>query len=349
MAARKKARSSRTKDPVWAKASDAELLDMRFCDLGLSFETSGLQGAVDQLHAELEAAGIPFKPHVWLSNEWFSPDGVPGIAAPFYLAHPRLRRLERKQVLDVEGGTKASCMAILRHEAGHAIDTAYGLRRRRDWGRVFGSPASPYPETYSPRPQSRKYVLHLDGWYAQSHPIEDFAETFAVWLTPRKRWRTEYASWGALAKLEYVDEVLAEVVEGRLKKRSRAKIDPVHRMRMTLREHYKEKRERYGVDLADFYDLHLRQLFRPAVRGRRAMKADTFLRTHGPELRTMVSQATGFHPYSVDQFLKEMRVRCRARDLTLRFAQRETKLRTGILLTTLVMRTLTRGGYRVTL
>ena len=26
--------------------------------------------------------------------------------------------------------------------------------------------------------------MHLDPWYAQSHPDEDFAETFAVWLTP---------------------------------------------------------------------------------------------------------------------------------------------------------------------
>ena len=104
--------------------SDEQLLGMRFCDLKLNYERTPLARRVRRLYRELDKRGIAFRPHVWLSEEWFSPDGVPGIAAPFYLAHPRLERLERRMMRHVEGGSAESAMRILRHEAGHAIDTA---------------------------------------------------------------------------------------------------------------------------------------------------------------------------------------------------------------------------------
>ena len=102
-----------------------------------------------RLYRELDKRQISFRPHVWLSEEWFSPDGVPGIAVPFYLAHPRLERLERRMMRNVEGGSAESAMRILRHEAGHAIDTAYRLRRRKRWREVFGPASLPYPDTYT--------------------------------------------------------------------------------------------------------------------------------------------------------------------------------------------------------
>ena len=170
------------REPAWTRLDDEALLDLRFCDLRLSLTRSGLDVAVRRLYEELRQKGIRFRPHFWLSTEWFSPDGTPGIAIPFYLGHPRLKRLERQQMFEVEGGTAEWCMRILRHEAGHAIDTAYRLHRRRRWRELFGRYSLPYPAFYQPRPYSRRYVLHLDLWYAQSHPSEDFAETFAVWL-----------------------------------------------------------------------------------------------------------------------------------------------------------------------
>jgi len=174
------------------RLTDAQLLELRLCDLPVRLERSLVHRRVKRLYGELQHRGLPFRPHVWLSSEWFAPDGVPGIAIPFYLAHPRLEKLEKKQMLEVEGGSELACMRILRHEAGHAIDSAYRLHFRKDWRKVFGSYAQPYPESYRPRPHSRNYVLHLDSWYAQSHPAEDFAETFAVWLTPNSRWRQRY-------------------------------------------------------------------------------------------------------------------------------------------------------------
>ena len=183
---------------------------MRFCDLKLQIERTPLARRVRRLYRELDKRQIGFRPHVWLSEEWFSPDGVPGIAVPFYLAHPRLERLERRMMRNVEGGSAESAMRILRHEAGHAIDTAYRLRRRRRWREVFGPASLPYPDSYTARPGSRRYVQHLGDWYAQAHPCEDFAETFAVWLKPNSSWRRNYAQWPAFNKLEFVDELLGE-------------------------------------------------------------------------------------------------------------------------------------------
>ena len=191
--------------------SDEQLLGLRFCDLKLKIERSPVAKRVRRLYRELDKRQIAFRPHVWLSEEWFSPDGVPGIAVPFYLAHPRLERLERRMMRNVEGGSAESAMRILRHEAGHAIDTAYRLRRRKRWREIFGPASLPYPDTYRARPGSRRYVQHLGEWYAQAHPCEDFAETFAVWLKPNSSWRRTYAQWPAFHKLEFVDELLENV------------------------------------------------------------------------------------------------------------------------------------------
>jgi hypothetical protein len=196
---------------AWETLSDEQLLKRRLSSLRVTIEGTWLEDCVSNLHEELEERGIRLRPHAWISSEWFSPDSTPGIAIPFYLAHPRLMKLEKKMMLDVEGGTWSECMAILRHEAGHTVQQAYQLHRRRRWQQLFGLSSKSYPLHYRPNPASRRYVQHLRLWYAQSHPDEDFAETFAVWLRPRSNWRTRYAGWPALKKLEFVDELMAEI------------------------------------------------------------------------------------------------------------------------------------------
>jgi hypothetical protein len=138
--------------PVWGEWTDEQLLDLRMCDLDLRLEGTFYQEPIAQLYRELEARSLTFRPHFWISDEWFTPDGVPGIAVPFYLAHPRLAKLEASQMLEVEGGTRDWCMRILRHEAGHAIENAYLLRCRRRRQKHFGRSSQPYPEYYTPRP-----------------------------------------------------------------------------------------------------------------------------------------------------------------------------------------------------
>ena len=206
---------TKTRQPWWSFLPDDELLQMRLKDLGVSLDGTWLLGSVTTLNGELKRKGL-VQAHAWISDEWFSPDTTPGIAIPFYLAHPRLARLERKMFKDVEGGTRRQCMQILRHEAGHIVQHAYALHRRRKWQDMFGRSSTAYPESYRPNPNSKNFVQHLPRWYAQSHPDEDFAETFAVWLTPRSNWKQKYAEWpGAMAKLEYVDTLMSEIAGAR--------------------------------------------------------------------------------------------------------------------------------------
>lgn len=311
--------------PDIAKLSDEELLDLRFCDLKLSIRDSPLQDRLEQLYGELASRGLRFRPHCWLSDDWYSPSGIPGIAIPFYLAHPRLMRLERKQLLEVEGGTKPWCMKILRHEAGHAIDTAYRLSRKARYRAAFGKVSRPYPEYYQPAPGSRDYVLHLEMWYAQSHPVEDFAETFAVWLRPGSRWRNRYRDWPALKKLETVDELMQEIRGKKPAVTDRSIIEPVSQMRHTLRTHYRRKREHYELDYPSIYDNDLRKLFSADPEHRRNMTAAAFLTRIRGELRRSVARWTGEHSYTIDQVVQEMIARCRELKLRLGGSAEETK------------------------
>ncbi|MDJ0868452.1 MAG: hypothetical protein QNK03_20260 [Myxococcota bacterium] len=231
--------------PWWTELSDEALLDVRLCDLGLRLEGTPLAGRLERVHGELAAAGLRFRPYAWLSNGWFTPHGVSGFAIPFYLAHPRLTRLERALMGEAEGDREAWCLQLMRHETGHALDNAYRLHRRRSWREQFGPFGEPYRVRYTPNPRSRAFVRHLDGWYAQSHPGEDFAETFAVWLQPRSGWRRRYAGWGALRKLEYVDALMAELRGEPPRLRTRERTDSLLGLRHTLREHYRRRLVRY--------------------------------------------------------------------------------------------------------
>ena len=336
-------------EPEWAALGDEELLDIRICDLRLRIQGTPLERHIERLYEELEVRRLRFRPHCWLSDEWFSPDGIPGIGIPFYLAHPRLGRLERKQVLEVEGGTKEWCMRILRHEAGHAIDTAYRLHRRRSWRETFGKYSQPYPDYYHPKPYSKSYVQHLDQWYAQSHPAEDFAETFAVWLKPRSGWRAHYHGWPALKKLEYVDQMIAGIRDSKPQVVSRRHEAPLRTIRKTLRKHYEQKRAHYGIDYPNFHDRDLRRLFCDAPEQGRSSSAAAFLRRIGPELRRAVAQWTGEYQYTINQVLEEMIERCRELNLRLDRPKEQVKRDTLVMLTVQTMNYLHGGHHRVAL
>jgi hypothetical protein len=302
----------------WVTLSDSELLELRFCDLGLRLDEPRLVAAMKALHAELEARQVGFLPHFWLADEWFSPDGVPGLAIPFYLAHPRLAALERRQMHEVEGGNRRWLMRILRHEAGHAIDTAYGLRRRRDWREVFGKASQPYPTRYRPRPASHRFVLHLGLWYAQSHPTEDFAETFAVWLTPRSRWRRDYGGWPALKKLEFVDRTMRELRNRPARNAARSLVEPLEENVCTLREHYRRRLGRYPDGASRVYDRQLHRVFAQGSTEGGEPSAASYLRGARPRLRQALVKHAGIHPYLASHVLRTATERARVLKLKLK-------------------------------
>jgi hypothetical protein len=319
---------------------------VRLCDLDLSLEGSWVEPRLERLLCELADRRVRFRPHFWISTDWFSPDGVPGLAVPFYVVHARLRALERRQIGDVEGGTHEWCMRLLRHEAAHALDTALGLHRRKDWRAIFGPWSRPYTAHYQPRPYSRSFVEHLDHGYAQSHPAEDWAETFAVWLRPGDQWRRRYAGWPALRKLEYVERLLAEVGRQAPRHRSRERTDALGGLRTTLREYYAEKRQRYGLDRAAAYEGELARLFAPRGEQARAPSAARFLSRSRRDLRRRVAQWTGEYQYTIDEVLAQLIERARELDLVLRHDEARTLLDASVMLAVQAMIHLQRGYHR---
>jgi putative zinc-binding metallo-peptidase len=334
---------------TWPDLPDEELLQLRMSDLPLKLKGTVLETRVDQLKQELASRGLDFPLHFYLSDEWFTPDGQASMAVPFYLAHPRLERLEKAQMLAVEGGEHEWCMRILRHEAGHVIDNVYKLRLRKQRRRLFGSPAKPYPEFYTPRPYSKRYVLHLDPWYAQSHPDEDFAETFAVWLTPESNWKTRYAGWPAIRKLSYMDDLMQSLVSKPPLLTTCDEVDPLRRLHRTLRYHYKKKRGHYGVDHPAFYDRDLRKLFSDAPEHAAHLTAAQFLARHRQQVRKVVADWTGIYQYTIDRVLEDIIVRCRELKLRLATPEHEALQEFTVLLTVQVMNYLHSGRHRIAL
>lgn len=290
----------------WTALSDVELLAWRICDLHVQIEGSELEPRVAQLSEELQQRGLCLQPACYLADEWFSPEGSPLIAIPFYLAHPRLKELELHQMLTVEGGTAAWCMQLLRHECGHAYEHAYEFSRRAEWVDVFGSRDLEYePETYRPRPYSRSFVQHLPNWYAQAHPDEDFAETFAVWLTlAPEEWRRQYRGWKALEKLQYIDALLQEVCAKAPPVKQGRRIWDAGRLRRTLGKYYAAKRKLYAEDFPDVYDADLRTIFECGEHGQES--AAQVMQAMRHRLSSAVVRWTGQHKYVVDMLVRRL-------------------------------------------
>jgi hypothetical protein len=236
-------------------------------------------------------------------------------------------------IIDVEGGTVPECMRILRHEAGHVVQHAYQLHTRRQWQRLFGPSSKRYPSYYRPKPTSKRYVQHLPLWYAQSHPDEDFAETFAVWLTPRSNWRRRYIGWPALKKLEYVDELMEEIAGQRPLLSRRLRVDPLNKLTDTLAEHYKKKQAHYAIDSKKTYDRALHRIFSDDPRHHKSPAASTFLRQNRARIRQMVATWTEEHQLTLDEIIDEMIVRCRGLKLRAVGPQRQLRMNFTVLLT----------------
>lgn len=299
------------------------LLGRRISELGLSLRGTLVEQLVHQLHAELDARGLAFHPPVYLSDQWGCPEGTPIIGVPFYLADPKLARIEEEEAIELEG--ELDVMRYLRHEAGHAFNYAYRLFDRADWRQTFGPYSRPYRERYPVDPFSRDYVRHILGWYAQKHPDEDFAETFAVWLTPGWDWRREYAGWPALAKLEYVDRVMREVGDTAPRVGPPTAEDlPVEAMHYTVADHYAMTREPLPMDDVRHFDGDLRTIFSSAAEAPAGEDAATFLRRHRREIVRRIAYWTGESTTSVRAFIDALAERAEALVLRVRGLEAST-------------------------
>jgi hypothetical protein len=299
------------------RCSTADLMRLKFSELPVTLAGTAVEVRALRVFAELAERGLCVRPSIWLAEEWYNPDGVNGFAIPFYLAHPRLIRLERKLMLEAEGVAERECLRILRHETGHAVDEAFQLFKSPDYRRIFGSSRRPYPTSYAIAPHSRDHVLHLNAWYAQAHPVEDFAETFAVWLRPRRLWRRQYRDWPALLKLEAVDRWMAGWAGRQPLMGNAEPVDLISANERTLAQHYDEKRAFYGIGSNTRFDRALRRIFpgTEGVGGGKGKSAVGVLRAIRTPLRKEVARPLGVSAYAVDQVLRKLIQRARALDL----------------------------------
>jgi hypothetical protein len=294
-----------------------EILNKPIKELGLKIEGSPLERFVQQLYRELERKKLTkFHPGVYLTDEWGCPSGEPVIGIPFYLAHPQLAQLE-KETNDLEDAQEI--MMFLRHEAGHAFNYAYKLHRTPEWKQLFGPFRRPYHDSYRPVLFSRNHVRYLPGWYAQKHPDEDFAETFAVWLTPRSAWRKRYRGWGAMAKLRYMDRIARELANtDPLRRRAETDVT-VDEMEMTVAEFY--HRDGQELQLGDLLlDTDLRDIFDASKRRKSAKPAQQFLQEHRKTVVDKVAYWTGAQRPLVKKLVESIEKRLGELNL---FADRE--------------------------
>jgi hypothetical protein len=317
-------------------------------DLGLAIAETGLEPVVRAFEGELRQRGLMrVRPHFYLSTEWGVPFGTVSIAIPFYLARPDLTELHAERVGHVEGMDRADVLRYLRHEMGHVVNYAYRLYDQEEWVRHFGSITQPYEEEYRPQPFSRRYVRHLPGWYAQKHPDEDWAETFAVWLTPSSDWRAAYAHWPtALAKLEYCDRTMAA-----LKGRDPLVVeqDPdedVGALAYSADEFYRTQTAD-GMELPPGLDGALQALFEKAdgVEGPRK-PASELIRRLERELLANVYRWTGHFPERTRNLLRQLARRADERkQVVADERERETVVAFTTFVTALAMNYVHNGTY----
>jgi len=331
----------RTKNSARARA----LLRTPIRDLGLKLTGSPVERMIRRLEHELELKRVQrFQPAFYLTDEWGCPSGQPVIGVPFYLAHRELANIE-KRTNGLE--TPREIMMYLRHEAGHAFNYAYRLYRRRDWRDTFGPYRRPYHDEYRPVPFSRDYVRHLPGWYAQKHPDEDFAETFAVWLTPQLDWRRRYRGWACIEKLQLVDRLVrASSRREPVVKRGRPDIT-TDQMRATVGEYFERVAARSRAAFKSAFDHELRDIFLAAGSRRRPTRpAAEIVEGHEVALTNTITSWTGVGRPVVRGIVQSIADACRERGLRgMRGKEKDYLVHLTAYATALAIHYLARGKY----
>ena len=294
----------------------AQVLAQKISEMPLKIEGTILETKIQQLYQEMEAKGLVFRPKCYLSDEWGCPDGIPIIGIPFYLADKKLSRIEDEYTENLE--SEEEIIDYLRHEAGHAFNYAYELYKTDEWHSIFGPYSRPYVEDYKPNPLSKKYVKYSKGWYAQKHPDEDFAETFAVWLTPGLDWRKQYEGWEALKKLEYVEKISKEL--GQQQPRVAAMMEdlPVSELKVTILEYYERHHSKeypkIVSQLGAYLDGDLREIFENK-KDEKFRPAYEFIMNHRHTLRNVVHYWTGTSINLVRGLIRYLAERAQAIDI----------------------------------
>jgi hypothetical protein len=321
-------------------------------DLELSIEDTRLAPVIEAFRNELRARGITkVVPRFYLSTEWGVPFGTVSIAIPFYLARPELTELHGEEVGHIEGFNEHDILRYLRHEMGHVVNYAYRLYDREAWVKLFGSITQPYRDDYRPQPFSRRFVRHLPGWYAQKHPDEDWSETFAVWMTPDRDWRADYAQLPtALAKLEFCAATMHEIESSEPLVTAAEVDEDVGELAISLKDYYRNMSTESESGAAGL-DGDLRSIFDDLAEeapdaGKEMLPAGALIRRLERQLMADVFRWTGHFPEKTRTLIRDLAKRADAlRQVYPRSAENQAAVSVTILVTSLAMNFVHRGSY----
>jgi len=295
--------------------STNQLLETRIKDLRLELPIK-YQEQIKKIYNLLERKNILWRPHLWASEEWFSPDGIDGIAYPFTLCHPKLIQLEKMYLGECEGNTDSAFFKLLAHETGHAIDNAFRLRLKKQRQKIFGLSSKSYPKSYRPKTNSQNHVQFLNDFYAQAHPDEDWAETFAVWLTT-DNWKSKYKETKAIKKLEYMNEVMMSLRLISNYKVSRKSYRNSKNDTRTVRQYLEEKQKSLRLNRPNFYATKLQtHLF-----SRQGISVSHFITKQQKEL---VSNSKK-DKWITQRCLKELKQECKKKNYKIKYDQQKSQ------------------------
>ncbi len=300
--------------------SDQELLKTRVCDLSLSLPRK-YKAEITRLNNLLREKKILWKPHYWFSNEWFCPDGVAGIAIPYTLCDPKLVNIEKRYLGFSEGEKPQDFFKLLCHETGHAIDNAYRLRRKKYRQALFGKTSKTYPSSYRPNPYSKDYVFYLDDYYAQAHPDEDWAETFAVWLST-KDWRKKYQGTKALLKLLYIDDLMQEIRENPFYKNEKKQVESYLNDKGTVANSLNKKRKSLKLNRELFSEHIIKRGF-SSTSGQRA--AVQFIQRREKHLINSLHEKTQIDKWTLRKCLLDIIATCKQNGYKLTLNEKKTE------------------------
>lgn len=262
-----------------------------------------INSSVLQVKHEVRKKGLKyFWPAIFVGSEWYSPEDLNSVAIPFYLLDPQLLELEKKVMGEAEGENINSFLKLLRHEVGHAFEHAYGLSKLPQWQMIFGDPNTKYnPHSYTYQAYSRKFARNLSGCYGQVHPSEDFAESFAVWLTPRSNWRKKYcASPVILSKLKYIDSLVASLKNRRPLKVAKDPYLQDELLSSSLENLYRSRIRELGSDSQFYFDRALKKIFVDRSKStKQALPADIWLKQNSQVLTEKTKSTIQIPKYAI--------------------------------------------------
>lgn len=294
--------------PIMNQKRFRELGRTPLANLDASLSYGPFATLYERLLLELKAKGLNFIPTIWVATEWSCPVGSRGFGIPFYILNPKLSSIERATMGSCEANAKSMIMKLLRHECGHAIDNAFRLRGNPERVKLFGKASDPYPTSYFPCSDPNSFVRHLPDYYAQAHPDEDWAETFAVWLDPKSNWRKKYSPYPkALEKLEFVQRIMSKIKNQKPKWGVTGPIDDISKSNETLDSYYSEKLRCFRINTRKNFFAYMAPIFSTD----HGVSAAQYLRRNRQIIAKKIAYKTSLRPYVVERLVEELIADCR--------------------------------------